>query len=97
MPFRRPFSVLAPAAFRSEEIFQLINNTPAKEIEQRDLYDRPPQLKWAEGNVCLLGDAAHPMMPNLGQGGMRRHSKAATVAAAAAAAAAPTHGVKAEP
>jgi len=33
------------------------------QVEQRDLYDRAPELKWAEGRVCLLGDAAHPMMP----------------------------------
>merc|ERR1719440_2311780 len=39
------------------------------EVEQRDLYDRAPELKWSQRNVCLLGDAAHPMMPNLGQGG----------------------------
>ena len=37
------------------------------QVEQRDLYDRAPQLNWAAGHVCLLGDAAHPMMPNLGQ------------------------------
>lgn len=24
---------------------------------------------WAQGNTVLIGDACHPMMPNLGQGG----------------------------
>ena len=33
--------------------------------------DRWPELRrsWADGSVVLLGDAVHPMMPNLGQGG----------------------------
>jgi len=40
-------------------------------VEARDLYDRPPSLwkSWSEGCVTMLGDAVHPMMPNLGQGG----------------------------
>lgn len=38
---------------------------------RRDLYDRLPEFfrSWADGNVVLMGDAVHPMMPNLGQGG----------------------------
>ncbi|MGO9432790.1 MAG: FAD-dependent monooxygenase [Terracidiphilus sp.] len=34
-----------------------------------DLFDFPPLASWSEQNVVLLGDAAHAMTPNLGQGG----------------------------
>jgi zeaxanthin epoxidase len=55
----------------SEEVMTVLDATPPESVEQRDLYDRAPEFfrSWADGNVVLIGDAVHPMMPNLGQGG----------------------------
>lgn len=54
----------------SPEIHDLFGATAPEVIKRRDLFDRPPLTNgWTDGNVALLGDAAHPTMPNLGQGG----------------------------
>lgn len=39
-------------------------------IYRDDIYDRPPLgREWGRGRVTLIGDAAHPVQPNIGQGG----------------------------
>ena len=47
----------------------LVMATRLEAIIQTDLYDIRPQLPWFRGKICLIGDAAHPMTPNMGQGG----------------------------
>ncbi len=44
------------------------------------LYDRRPLLKWSQGAVALIGDAAHPMLPYLAQGAAMAIEDAAVAA-----------------
>jgi salicylate hydroxylase len=44
------------------------------------LFDRRPIRRWAKGPVALLGDAAHPMLPFMAQGGAMAIEDAAVVA-----------------
>ena len=54
----------------SPEIHDLFNATKPEVVKRRDLFDRLPlESGWTKGFSTLLGDAAHPTMPNLGQGG----------------------------
>jgi 2-polyprenyl-6-methoxyphenol hydroxylase-like FAD-dependent oxidoreductase len=67
------------AAGRKREVLELLSGwyeparaaveaTGESKILRNDIYDRDPLRSWGAGRVTLLGDAAHPMTPNLGQG-----------------------------
>jgi 2-polyprenyl-6-methoxyphenol hydroxylase-like FAD-dependent oxidoreductase len=54
--------------------------TAPDDVLRNDLYDRDQARQWSRGPVVVLGDAAHPMRPHLGQGGCQGLEDAAVLA-----------------
>jgi 2-polyprenyl-6-methoxyphenol hydroxylase-like FAD-dependent oxidoreductase len=61
---------------------ELIRRTEKQKLVRTDIHDRDPLSSWSAGRVTLLGDAAHPMTPNLGQGGCQAIEDAVVLARA---------------
>jgi len=78
--------VLAEYAGWYEDVRTIIRNTPPAGLLKWALFDREPLERWVDGRVALLGDAAHPMLPFLGQGAAMGIEDAMLLARAFAAA-----------
>jgi 2-polyprenyl-6-methoxyphenol hydroxylase-like FAD-dependent oxidoreductase len=63
-----------------EPVPALVEATPKERVFRTDIHDRVPVATWSRGRVTLLGDAAHPTTPNLGQGGCMAIEDAVTLA-----------------
>ncbi|GAB7146148.1 FAD-dependent oxidoreductase [Mycobacterium riyadhense] len=65
----------------AEPIPSVLAATAPADVLRNDLYDRTPARHWTRGPVVLVGDAAHPMRPHLGQGGCQGIEDAAILGA----------------
>ena len=59
---------------------RLVAATDPAVLLRNDLYDRPTAKVLHRGRIVLVGDAAHPMRPHLGQGGCQAIEDAVTLA-----------------
>jgi 2-polyprenyl-6-methoxyphenol hydroxylase-like FAD-dependent oxidoreductase len=69
LPDGRQSELLRLFAGWHEPVERLIAATPEGTILKNGAYDLEPLKRWGCGRIMLLGDAAHPCTPNLGQGG----------------------------
>jgi 2-polyprenyl-6-methoxyphenol hydroxylase-like FAD-dependent oxidoreductase len=64
----RKADVMDAFASWPEAVSAVLQATHEGSVLRNDLYDRPPAGTWSRGRVTLVGDAAHPMLPNAAQG-----------------------------
>lgn len=65
----------------AEPVPSMLAATKPDDVLRDDLYDRAQARCWARGPIVLVGDAAHPMRPHLGQGGCQGLEDAAILTA----------------
>ncbi len=70
----------AKLASWAEPIPALIASTAPADLLRNDLFDRAQPECWSRGPAVIVGDAAHPMRPHLGQGGCQGLEDAAILA-----------------
>lgn len=68
--------------------------TPPQECFKWGLFSRPPLPTWSKGRITLLGDAAHPTLPFLGQGANLAIEDGLVLSRALAACADPVQGLQ---
>ena len=76
-----------------DPIPRVIEVTPEDAIVRTEIYDRWPARTWTRGRVGMIGDAIHPMTPDLGQGACQGIVDAVTLAGCVAGAGDPGAGL----
>lgn len=64
-----------------EIVNRMIAATPEDQLAKDRVYTRAPVRDWGAGRITLLGDAAHPLLPTVGQGACMAIESAAVLAA----------------
>jgi 2-polyprenyl-6-methoxyphenol hydroxylase-like FAD-dependent oxidoreductase len=88
-PFARRF------ADWHEPIPEVISSTPDRALSMTPIQWRKPLRSWGRGRITLLGDAAHPMTPDMGQGAGQALEDAVVLAASLRAAGDAERGLRA--